>query len=337
MIGAPRIGIRLHGGLDPRRCAEFASAAEVGNFTSVWFAENPLERGVLAAASAAALATQRIEIGLGVWNPYLRHPAQIAMDICGLDELAQGRAALGIGSGIAAPIGRLGIDNSRPLAALRDAFHIVRGLLRGERVTYQGAVFSVDGAKLAFTPRRPDMPLLMAARGRQALALCGEIADGLAVSNMCPPGFTAFAAGVVREAAAKAGRAAPTRILQYAPCAAGDDRAAALGAIKTALAGMLKQFWPLARQLPAAREGMVAHSFIDESEFQAAFDRLQRGASPGEAIDQRFVDAFAVAGMAEECRARIAAFGEAGVTDLALTFVGRDPRADMAYVSRALL
>src|SRR5512135_3327492 len=100
----PRLAMRLHGGLAPARCVELAKAAEANGLSSVWFAENPLERGTLPALAACAAATSRIELGVGVWNPYLRHPAQIAMDISALDELSVGRVALGIGSGLAAPI-----------------------------------------------------------------------------------------------------------------------------------------------------------------------------------------------------------------------------------------
>src|SRR3954468_20480758 len=95
----PRLGVRLHGGLAPAHCVELAKAAEANGFASVWFAETPLARGFLPAMAACAAATHRIELGVGVWNPYLRHPAQIAMDIGALDELAGGRAALGLGSG----------------------------------------------------------------------------------------------------------------------------------------------------------------------------------------------------------------------------------------------
>src|SRR5471030_348527 len=208
MKPTPRLGVRLHGGLAPERSAELARAAEANGFASVWFAENPMERGVTAAMAACAVATQRVELGIGVWNPYLRHPAQIAMEIGALDELSQGRASLGLGSGLSAPIKRLGIDNSRPLAAMRDTFAIVRGLLSGRSITHKGTVFSVEDAKLSYTPRRPDLPLLMAARGPRALALSGEIADGLMISNMCPPGFAARAAAIAR----------PRRLVQYAPC-----------------------------------------------------------------------------------------------------------------------
>jgi 5,10-methylenetetrahydromethanopterin reductase len=315
MKSSPRLGVRLHGGLAPERSAELARAAEANGFASVWFAENPMERGVMAAMAACAVATQRIELGVGVWNPYLRHPAQIAMEIGALDELSQGRASLGLGSGLAVPIQRLGIDNSRPLAAMRDTFAIVRGLLAGKSVTYKGTVFSVEDVKLSYTPPRADLPLLMAARGPQALAL-SSVADGLMISNMCPPGFAAYAAGIAR----------PKRLVQYAPCVVSADGDAARATIKPVLAGMLKTFWTLSQRVPAAKVSLVDHSGIPLADFASA------AASPATGIDRRFIDAFSVTGTPDDCRARIAAYEAAGVTDLVLTFVGADPEGDMAMI-----
>ena len=316
-MSLPRLGVRLHGGLDPLRCVTLAAAAETNGFSSIWFAENPMERGVMAAMAACAVATHRVELGVGVWNPYLRHPAQIAMEIGALDELSGGRASLGLGSGLAAPIKRLGIDNSRPLGAMRDAFAIVRGLLAGNSVTYKGTVFSVEDAKLSYTPLRPDLPLLMAARGPRALALCGKVADGLMISNMCPPGFAAYAASIAR----------PKRLVQYAPCIVSRNGDKAVAAIKPLLVGMLKTFWTLGQRVPAAKVSLIDHSGIPERDFAAAV------AGPADALDQRFVDAFSITGTPDDCRARISAYGAAGVTDLVLTFIGPDPIAEMELLA----
>ena len=201
----PRLAVRAHGGLDPRRCTALARAAETNRFTTVWFAENPFERGVFPLASACLLATQRIRIGIGIVNPYMRHPAQIAMEFAALDEIAPGRCLLGIGSGIGAQIERLGY-RYRPLPAMADAIHIVRAMLRGETVRYQGPAFSADGVALRFQPARRDAPIYMAAMGDRSLGLCGRIADGLIVSNMCPLGYTQRAVGIAGEAALAAGR-----------------------------------------------------------------------------------------------------------------------------------
>jgi len=106
----PRIGMRLHGGLHPRRCVELAVLAETHGFSSLWFAENPFARGALPAASACAAATRRLRVGVGVVNPYNRHPTLIAMEFGALDELAQGRALMGIGSGIGAAVRQMGVS-----------------------------------------------------------------------------------------------------------------------------------------------------------------------------------------------------------------------------------
>ena len=257
------------------------------------------------------------------------------MEIGALDALARGRAALGIGSGLAAAIQKLGVDNKKPLGALRDTFHIVRALLRGEDVTYSGPVFSVTGVKLGYTPPRPDLPLFMAARGDKALQLAGEIADGLVVSNMCPPGFTAHAVGIVHKAAVAAGRAVPTHVVQYVPCIARADGIEARQAIKPALAPMLKQYWTLGRKVASAKDG-IRHSGIAEADIETAVARIEAGEPPEAVLDDRFVDAFTIAGTADQCLERIDAYARAGVSELVLTFVGAEPIAEIAYLGRAL-
>jgi 5,10-methylenetetrahydromethanopterin reductase len=331
----PKLSVRLHGGIDPRRSIGLAVVADANGFDSVWFAENPFNRGVLPAASACAAATRRLRIGIGVLNPYNRHPTLIAMEIGALDELAQGRARLGLGSGIAAATERMGLSADRPLAAARDAITIVRAMLAGEEVSYSGRAFSAHKARLEYRPLRADMPLLMAARGEQALALCGRIADGLMISNMCPPEFTRVAVEAVCESARAAGRRAPAEIVQYVPCAARPDRAEAHRLAKATIGEMLPGFWTLAQRVPAAKSALRRAGDLSESDFAAAVARLHAGAPPSEALDDRFVAAFAIAGSAEDCLLQARRYRAAGATELALTFVGPQPDADMDYLARA--
>jgi 5,10-methylenetetrahydromethanopterin reductase len=330
----PELGVRAHGDLDSRSCIAIAEAAEAHGFASLWFAENPFQRGLMPAASACAVTTRNLRIGLGIVNPYTRHPSLIAMEFAALDELAAGRARLGIGSGIGAQIARLGFA-WQPLAAMRDAIHIVRALLTGEETSYRGRVFSVDRARLRFRPASPQTPIYMAAMGDRSLALCGEVADGLIVSNLCPPGYTARAVGIVERAAAKAGRPSP-RVVQYVPCVARSDRDAARGAATIAIGETLAALWPAGSEWPALRETIVAESGIPKAEFVAALDRLRRGDPPQQVLDDRFIDAFAIAGTAEECLAGAALYRRAGVTELVLTFAGSQPARDIAYLGGAV-
>lgn len=332
----PTIGVRVHGGMPAARCIAVAEAAEANGFSSLWFAENPFNRGVLPAVAGAVLATERLKVGIGVFNPYNRHPTLIAMEIAALDEMAKGRAALGIGSGIGERVMRMGLSYDKPLGAVRDAIAITKGMLHGDAVTYQGAVFSVDGAKLEFPAPRPDMPVYMAAMGEQALRLCGQIADGLMISNMCPPGFARHARGVMVESAAKAARPVPDTIIQYVPCVVGTDRAAARRRVRATLGEMLSAYWTLYDRWPATKAAIIRGSGIEEAEFVAAIARIKSGEPADAVLDDRYVDAYALAGNADDWLAGAQRFTQAGVSELVLTFVSADPLQDMAYLAPVL-
>ena len=105
-------------------------------------------------------------------------------------------------------------------------------------MTYRGRAFSADRVTLEFAAPRPDMPIHVAAMADRSLALCGRLADGLIVSNLCPPAYTARAVAIVRESAAVAGRES-FDIVQYLPCAVRPDGAEAREIAKEAVGAML--------------------------------------------------------------------------------------------------
>src|SRR6266851_3293736 len=334
-LDLPRFGVRLSQALDPRRSLELAAAAEADGFASLWFAENPFHRGIVPVAGACATMTERISIGLGIVNFYQHHPTLIAAEFAALDELAGGRVRLGIGAGIGRRVLRLGYK-WRPLPSLEDAVAIIRPLLRGEVVDHRGTVFSADGVSLGFRPPRPDAPIYVASMGDRSLALCGRIADGLIVSNMCPPRYTERAVGIVQQSAADA-RRKPLDIVQYLPCVVRQDRDEAWHLAKHAVGGMLATFWPTGGDdWPALRDTIVECSGIAKPEVVAVLARLRRGEPAETVLDERFIAAFAIAGTAEECLAQAAQYRRAGVAELVLTFGGPRPEADMAQFAAVL-
>jgi hypothetical protein len=103
-----------------------------------------------------------------------------------------------------------------------------------------------------------------------------------------------------------------------------------------AVGEMLAAFWPVGGDWPERRETIVRHSGLSKSEMVAALSRLRRGEPPDQVLDGRFVEAFAVAGTAEECLATTARYGDAGVHELVLTFVGAQAAEQIAHLGRAL-
>jgi 5,10-methylenetetrahydromethanopterin reductase len=221
-----------------------------------------------------------------------------------------------------------------PLAAVRDAITIVRALLAGNHVNYRGKVFSAINVKLEYDVARPGLPLLMAARGEQAVTLCGQIADGLMISNMCPLDFTRHAVDLVHASARGAQRLAPAEVVQYIPCAVRPDRSEACRLAREAIGEMLPGFWSLAQSVPAAKAALLRAEGLSEEDFSRAVERLRSGQT--ESCDDRFVQAFAIAGTAQDCLAQARWYGEAGATELALSFAGDRPEDDIRYLGDAM-
>jgi 5,10-methylenetetrahydromethanopterin reductase len=98
---------------------------------------------------------------------------------------------------------------------------------------------------------------------------------------------------------------------------------------------MLPAYWALAQRLPGARSALLEGTDISDDDFTAAVSRLKGGETADKVLDERYVAAFTIAGNADDCRERAAAYAAAGVTELALTFFGPAAAADMAYIGKA--
>src|SRR5262249_53553507 len=117
------------------------------------------------------------QLGTMVTDPYTRHPALTAMAIATLDEVAQGRAILGLGAGVAG-FTEMHIARRQPAQAMRETVAVVRQLLEGATVDLHGQVISLAHGRLDFQPRRARVPIYIASNGPLGLALAGEIAEG---------------------------------------------------------------------------------------------------------------------------------------------------------------
>ncbi len=334
MTDLPRFAIRLHGGMDSRDCAAAARHAEECGFSTVWFAENPFQRGVLPAAAACAVATRTIEIGIGVFNPFNRHPTLMAMEIGALDELSGGRAILGIGAGLPGAIGKF-TRFEKIADAMRDTIAIAGPLLAGEEVVHAGKVFSADHVKLAYDLARKRVPVFVAAMGERMLTLCGAAGDGLLISNMCPPSFTGRAIAIMADGARSAGRSPPSEIVKYVPCVVAANGADAREAVKPAIGAMLAAYWKAYEATPAALSAMGGDNGIEPELFAASLRRLGVGEPAEEVLDDSFVTAYAVAGTVDECLEQCRDHASAGVTQMTLTFQGEAPEAAMARFGEA--
>jgi len=152
---------------------------------------------------------------------------------------------------------------------------------------------------------------------------------------MCPPGFTRYAMNLIQHGNRKVNRSSAMPVVQYVSCIARPDGAEAREAIKPAIATGLRNYWELGQTIVSAKRAILA-SGIAETEIQRVLDRVAQSEPPDQAVGEHFVDAFAIAGTAVQCRDMMMAYAREGVTELVLTMLGTQPVEDMQYLSKAL-
>lgn len=164
---------------------------------------------------AIANATERVQIATGVVTPLFRyHPAVVAQAAATLDRLSGGRFDLGVGTGENLNEGPLGYDfpgYAERAARMTEALHIMRSLLDGEKLTFDGTYYQTDRARLYSPPVGP-VPIWMAAGGPKSSALAAVHAQGI-ITSVKDPGETSTRVIEPARAAAEAAGIPSPRIL----------------------------------------------------------------------------------------------------------------------------
>lgn len=197
-------GLGLWPNHPPAEAARLAAIAEAHGFEGIWVPDERFHRDCYLTLGSVARETVRARLGPFVSDPYSRHPALTAMTMATLDELADGRAVLGLGAG-ASGFAALGIARHQPATAIREAVSLIRRLWAGETVTQAGRVVHFHGGHLDFRAR-PTIPILIAGRGPRILELAGEVADGVIIGALLSPSTFDYAQRHVRAGAARSGR-----------------------------------------------------------------------------------------------------------------------------------
>ena len=165
-----------------------------------------------------ANATEKIKLGTNVVPIYTRTPTDLAMSVITLNEATGGRfRLLGIGAG-----GRLKIEPNHGVKVVKTAertkeyIEIIRGILTGNRLDYDGKFFKLDNAWIPQTygvgttasdlAQEQEVPIHVGATGPLVLRKAGAYADGVIFNSLSTPEYIEWAIGVIREGAEEVGR-----------------------------------------------------------------------------------------------------------------------------------
>jgi len=271
-----RFSLRLNNDLPIDHYVALARAAEEAGFDQFWVSHDLFLRSAPVVLAAVAQATERIEIGTCILNPYSMHPAEIAMAAATLDELSGGRFNLGLGAGAEEFLKWVGVARERPLATTRAALLQLRAVLDGDP-----APGWATEAYLRFGERRGGrrIPVYLAALSPRMLRLAGELADG-ALPLLFPPEHYETVAPLIHDGAARAGRdLAGFDLAACIWCSVSDDHAAAERVLRDKIAyyghalspliwdrlGVREEdFRPIEQALMTDRDPERARALVDE-------------------------------------------------------------------------
>lgn len=289
--------------------------AERLNFDVAWMPDQTFHRDPFVTLAACALGTERITLGVGVTNPYTRHPAVTARAAATLSELSGGRFVLGIGAGNRKElIDLLGLPSDRAGARCREAAVTIKRLLAGERVTHRSSTLVIDGVELE-VGRTPLTPIYLAARGPQILQAAGEVADGVIIGALVSEAGLGFALSHVRSGTGRAGRSLDDiEVVSWVTTIVTDDRDGVIDRLRPTVAHIVGG-------APVEVLDAIGLSKARIHEFKQAYAQGGPGAA-APLVDPGLTDLLTIVGSAPAVAERLDALAAAGVSQLAVLMPG---------------
>ena len=326
-----RLGVALPF-LRPLSLAQYvalAREAEARGYHTIWTGESA---GADAITTMTILATHTSRVGIasGVIPVQIRTPQTLGMTGTTLGHVAPGRICLGLGISSRVIVGQWhGLPFERPLEQLREAVTLIRLVLSGEKVNFEGRHYRARNFRLAIPPPPQPVRIYLGALGPRMLELAGEVADGVLL-NWLPPGAVPASIRRIEAGARKAGRSlADFELAAFIRTAVTDEAEP----VRQALARDITQY---ATVDSYARFFADCGYGVEVEKVNAAWNAGDRAQAVRE-ISGRFLDGLGVVGPEDFCRDRIAQYAKAGLTQpVVLPFPGgADPRQTLLHTVRA--
>ena len=297
-LGIPPIGLPMD------LCFELVQQAEARGFDYIsvgeaWGTETCTMAGALLAR------THRIQVGTGIVSIYLRPPTLAAMQAMTLDLIAPGRTCFGLGVSTQNINGFHGVPWDYPVSRTREYVSILRQVLAGERATYEGKFYQPRGFQLSVPPPSGRVPIYLAAVNPQMLQLAGEVADGVLLAWL-PARQLSLSIAEIAKGAARAGRSlSEIDIGCYIHTAVTNNRQQTLKQLRRVLVGYC--------QANTYIQGFRHFGYGDILDEVHRYWKAGNRAMAEAALPEQMVEELYVLGTADECRAHVERFRQAGL------------------------
>ncbi|HSO96603.1 MAG TPA: TIGR03621 family F420-dependent LLM class oxidoreductase [Acidimicrobiia bacterium] len=186
--GGIRFGLQVVDVASSSGLADVARRAESAGFDTLLAGDHVGTPDPFLVLQAAADATETLRVGTYVLNNDFHDPVLLARAVATLDVLSDGRFELGLGAGHAQPEYEARGVTFQPakqrVARLTEAVAVLRELLGGESVTFEGAFYRLRDARCLPGPRQARIPIVVGGYGPALLRLAAREGDGVGLTGL---------------------------------------------------------------------------------------------------------------------------------------------------------
>ncbi len=302
-----RVGFGVWTGMPISDALSAVREAEKRGFESAWVVESSLTPGKDAVSYLGALSvsTERIGLATGAINLFSRSATLIASTMATLDEMSKGRIILGIGTGHWVIGSYHSIQFRDPLNRMREYVDVIRKLVSGTQVNYDGKYIQIKNLKLNMQPLRQRIPIYVATVSEGLARIAGEIADGLLFVLVSPTRVSELVKAA-QEGAERANRSFDeVDVACYLPTFLMKDPEKAMNGARQTVAGYgrSKHYRRLYRKMGFAKEADLLREAWAKGGMENAMSQ----------VPERMARDLVLVGSPEDCMKKVEEYRRAGV------------------------
>ncbi len=305
----------LHGSARTfKEAVDRAKRAEALGFEAVFFADSQMGNvDPYQAMALCAVNTKSIRLGTAVTNMVYRDPTITASSFATLNEISQGRAIVGMGTGDG-PVYSLGRTATK-LAEFEKGLRVIRDLLHDRGIDVPKSRERAGGNVQLKIGKRP-VPIYISAEGPKTLRVAGRTCDGIILGTGFDKRVTEWARRFVAEGAIDAGR--KTEDIDIMPAGmivVNDDGDLARKRVRSRMANRAHHNFRFTMETVPEGEAAGVQRFMDNFDISKPIeDRIDP-----DFITDYLLQRFTIAGTPAECIAKVKALEADGVQRILLT------------------
>ena len=305
----------LHGSARTvQEAVERAKRAEQLGFEAIFFADSQMNNvDPYQVMAMCAVNTTKIRFGTAVTNMVYRDPTITANSFATLNEISQGRAIIGMGTGDG-PVYSLGRTATK-LADFEKGLRTIRDLLHDRGIDVPKSRERAGGNVKLKAGKRP-VPIYISAEGPKTLTVAGRTCDGVILGTGFARPVTDWARQRIAEGARVAGRSLDDiDIMPAGMIVVDDDGDLARRRVRSRMANRAHHNFRFTMETVPEGEAAGVQRFMDNFDISRPIE---------ERIDPNFVtdyllDRFTIAGTPQECIDKVKRLEADGIKRILIT------------------